>query len=177
MRKVHPLHRIVADLFEHSLPEGCRLVRDEACGGDQRIPLFCSKEKSRTTWYCDVDMLIIKNGKIAIIVEIDESDIKPTQICGKFLTSALARYYIHESENDVPIEMHDSVTFIQIMDTSKLKRDKTSKFKQWNNLEKSIQAILPVTGNRIQRYRLFYGDEAYFESKKCSELIAYIKNA
>jgi len=177
MRKVHPLHRIVADLFEHSLPEGCRFVRDEAGDGDQRIPLFCSKERSRTTWYCDVDMLIILNGKIAIIVEIDESDIKPTQICGKFLTSALARYYIHESENDVPIGMHDSVTFIQIMDTSKLKRDKTSKFRQWDNLEKSIQAILPITDNGIQRYRLFYGDEAYFESKKCSELIACIKNA
>ena len=132
---VHPLHWVIGDLFENNLSSSYKLVKDEACGGNQNIPLFCSNEKSNATEYCNVDLLAIKGSTIRIIVEIDESGVSPNQVCGKFLTSALAQYYIHESENDVPIGMHDPVIFIQILDTSKLKEDETSKFKQWGNLE------------------------------------------
>jgi len=70
------------------------LLRDKACGGNQHIPLFCTSEKSRETEYCNVDMMILKNDKIKVIVEIEESNVKPTQICGKLLTSALSRFFI-----------------------------------------------------------------------------------
>ncbi len=172
---VHPLHYVVGNLFENSLSSSYKLVKDAACGGNQNIPLFCSKEKSNATEYCNVDLLVIKDGKIRIIVEIEKSDVGPNQVCGKFLTSALVQYYIHESENDIPIEMHDSVIFIHILDTSKLKEDKTSKFKQWENLEKSIKGILPVKGSRIRKYRIFYGDKSYFEKNRSNELVSYIK--
>ena len=175
--RVHPLHFAVGDLFEDNLTPNCRLIRDEACGGDQQIPLFSSKEKSWVTELCNVDLLVIKDGKINIIVEIEESNRIPTQICGKFITSALARYYIHESENNVPIGMHDSVKFIQVLDTSNL-TERTSKFKQWENLEKSIMNILPIRSSNIKEYRLFYGNESYFRDKdKCSELVDFIKMA
>ena len=82
-------------------------------------------------------MLMMKDNKIRVIIEIEESDVKPTQICSKFLSSALASYYIHHSENNTPIGMSDSVLFLQILDTSKLE-EKTSKIDQWENLEKSI---------------------------------------
>lgn len=86
--------------------------------------LFCSQDKSTKTKYCDVDMLILKDNKIRVIIEIEEANVKPTQICGKFLVSALSSYYIHRTGNYIPINKNDSVSFIQIVDISKLKKKK-----------------------------------------------------
>ena len=91
----HPLH----------LEIGCKLkefardfdvLLDPACGGDQNIQIFMEETKSFETQICNVDALLIKNNKIIIIIEIEETNIKPTQICGKFLTSALGQYFIHK---------------------------------------------------------------------------------
>lgn len=174
-KQPHPLHLAVAKLFEKTLSSDCYLIRDEACGGNQRIPLFTSKEKSRKTWYCDVDLLVIKDDKIKIIVEIEESNLGPTQICGKYLTSAMARFFIHESNNNASIGMDESVTFIQIMECKKLNVDKTSKFEQWENIEESINQILPVSDSKITKYSLFYGNTSHFSNpEKCRELIELI---
>jgi len=164
-KALHSEHKAIADIFENvlssddGLQSNYRLIRDEACGGNQRIPLFYVTEKSRATEYCNVDLLVLKDNRIRMIVEIEESDVKPTQICGKLLTSALASYYIHSSRNNEPVEMGESVTFIQIVDTSKLVEDRTSKFDQWKALEKSIQNILPLKNSRINEYRLFNIEE------------------
>ncbi|MCJ7759669.1 hypothetical protein MUP59_00800, partial [Candidatus Bathyarchaeota archaeon] len=72
--------------------------------------------------------------------------------------SALARYYIHKSE-DTPIAMDDYVTFIQVVDTIKLKKDKTSKLKQCKILQSSIATVLPFQGSSIKKYRIFYHDQ------------------
>lgn len=156
-RKIHPLHKIIADKIESVLPP-LSLIRDEACGGVQRIPLFYDRKKSREIEYCNVDLLVLKENKIKAIIEIEESNVKPTQVCGKFLTSALARYYIHDNEMNEPIEMSDSVAFFQIVDTSKLK-GKSAKPEQWKALERSIQSVLPLTNSRIKSYRLITKDE------------------
>jgi hypothetical protein len=156
-RKTHPLHRIIADKIGSVLPPHS-LIRDEACGGDQRIPLFYDAEKSRETEYCNVDLLVLKENKIKAIMEIEESNVKPTQVCGKFLTSALARYYIHDDRRNEPIEMDDSVAFFQIVDTSKLEGN-SAKPEQWKALERSIQSILPLRNSRIKSYRLITKDE------------------
>lgn len=169
---------VVSNLFEDSISSDCLLIRDRACGGNQHIPLFFSEDKSRGTEYCDVDLLVLKNGKIRIIVEIEETNIRPTQICGKLLTAALARYYIHETMNYKLVGMHDSVTFIQILNSSKLKAQKTSKFTQGKNLEHSINNILPVKESKITDYRLFYGNRSYFMNReKCSDLVVCIQEA
>jgi len=165
-RRLHELHVAIGNLIEDSLGERAQLVKDQACGGNQQIPLFCSVVKSRKTEYCNVDLLVIQGGKISVIVEIEESDIKPTQICGKFLTSALARYYIHETEGNVPIGMHDSVAFIQVVDTSNLKSS-SAKPAQWTNVELSIGNILPLKDSNIEEYRLFTNQEQ-------NELVDYI---
>jgi hypothetical protein len=157
-RKIHPLHKTIADKIELALPPHAS-IRDEACGGDQRIPLFCAAKKSRETEYCNVDLLILKENKIRGIVEIEESNVKPTQICGKFLTSALANYYIHSSKENELIEMDDSVTFIQVVDTSGLVKNKTAKFRQWGALEKSINRIIPLKGSKITSYKLLTTDK------------------
>jgi len=172
----HPLHVAVAELFEDALPSGCVLIRDQDCGGAQRIPLFSSETKSRSTEYCKVDLLVLRNGRIKMIVEIEESGLEPMQVCGKFLTSALTHYYIHELGDDEPIGMDDDVSFVQIMDSSKLK-DKTSKIKQWRNIEESINKILPVKGSKIIKYRIFHGDASHFGNKeRCKDLITFIRD-
>jgi len=160
-RKVRSKHEIIGDIFEEALHERPHysLIRDKACGGEQRIPLFSTAEKSRETEYCNVDLLVLSENKIRMIVEIEESNVKPTQICGKFLTSALANYYIHDSKRNKPVEMNGSVAFIQIVDTSKLVKSKTTKFKQWKALEKSINTITPLKNSKITSYKLLTTDE------------------
>jgi len=107
----------------------CVVIRDPACGGDQNIPLFCCREKSSKTEYCDVDLLIMKDNNVRVIVEIEEANVTPIYICGKLLASALSSHFIHEKWG-APVEMGDSVLFIQVLDTSKLRLDKSSKMKQ-----------------------------------------------
>jgi hypothetical protein len=172
----HQLHKIIGDCIKGTEFPDCKIITDPACGGQHNVPLFCSDVKSNETEYCNVDLLVIKDNKIRVIIEIEETDVKPTQICGKFLTSALSSYYIHDSEN-TPIGMSDSVLFIQILDTSQLK-EKTSKIKQWKNLEKSIKNLLPF--KKIKKYKLLHGNGSDFKNgkgNKCAELITYIKEA
>jgi len=120
----------------------------------------------------------LKEDKIKIIVEIEESHLGPTQVCGKYLTSALTRYYIHESEDNKPKQMDDEVTCIQVMNASKLNREQTKKFNQWKNIEQSVRAILPVTGSNVTNYGLFYGTASDFEDDDYSkELVDFIKKA
>ena len=155
----HNLHKTIGSIISDAFPE-IEVVKDPACGGDQLVSLFCSDLKSRGTKYADVDIIILKGGKVKVIIEIEESDIKPVQICGKFLVSALSKYFIHERYGVV--EMNDSVLFLQILDSSKLKPDRTFKLEQFKNLEKSIQSVIPLKDSCIDNYRIFYGDSSEF---------------
>lgn len=168
---INPLHKKIGTAIQYS---NCKIIKSRECGGNQNIPLFCSKEKGNDTEYCNVDLLILKNKKIKVIIEIEESGIIPTKICGKFLQSALSSYYIHESENNVPIDMDNSVTFIQILDTSNLE-ETTSKYDQFTNIEKSIQNIIPIKGNTIDKYKLFFGNNLNFNNGKLKEILIFIQ--
>mgnify|MGYP001139235358 CR=1 FL=1 len=119
--------------------------------------------------------MVTKNDKIKVIFEIEESHVNPTQICGKYLTSALSSYYVDKKGDVFP--MDNSVLFIQILDTSKLNEDKTSKLKQWANIERSIQKNILVKESRIQKYKLFSYDKKKFaeKTKKNQELVNFIK--
>ena len=157
VKKVHALHKAVADKLESIFPPN-GFVKDEACGGNQHIPLFCDRKKTRATQYCNVDLLVLKENRVRAIIEIEESNVKPTQVCGKFLTSALARYYIHDNKENEIVEMDEDVAFIQILDASKL-RANSAKRKQWKTIERSIKSILPLRNSRITSYTLVTTDE------------------
>ncbi|MBA7496659.1 hypothetical protein ES702_07268 [subsurface metagenome] len=172
----HPLHKVIGDMIQESDFPNCTVIKDPACGGNQNIPLFCSLVKSNQTEYCNVDLLILKDNEIRVIVEIEEANITPTKIFGKFLTSALSSYYIHRTQNDVPIGMGNWVSFIQILDMSKLEVDKTAKFNQWEYIENSIQSIVPIKNSKIGDYKIFFGDISNFgEEDKRQEVIQYIR--
>jgi len=74
--------------------------------------------------------------------------------------------------------MGNSVSFIQILDTSKLKEDKTAKFGQWKHIEESIRNITPVRDSKISDYRTFFGSINDFATEdKKREITCYIKRA
>jgi len=163
-------HLEIGKLINEKTLQNCKIIKDKACGENQRLPLFCSDIKSRMTEYCNVDILILFRQKIKVIIEIDVSDIKPTQICGKFLTAALSTHYIHGSQK---FEMADSVLFIQIVSMKKLKEE-TSKSEQFINIEKSIQTVIPLEKSNITKYQLLQFEENYKRIEK--SLINTINN-
>lgn len=171
MAKNHPLHKIIADCIDELQFPNCKIIRDTACGGRIHIPLFYSYIKSRETQYCNVDLLILKDEKIRVIIEIEESDRKPTQICGKFLTSALSNCFIHKKYDK--IKMEKPISFIQILDVKSLKQDKTKKIKQGEILEKSINNILPISTSAITEYRSFYVKHEDFKNRKSNNYVKF----
>jgi hypothetical protein len=155
------IHKKVGRAFQEIVSKypNLMLLQDTACGGKQHIPLFCNSVKSKENEFCNVDMMVLKDDKIRLIIEIEESNVKPTQVCGKFLASALAKYFIHNSKDDKLIEMDENVTFIQILDASKLVKGKTNKIMQWKQLEASINKVLPLKNSKITTYRVVTTDE------------------
>jgi len=172
----HPFHKIIGDIFtDEKFPiKGIRILKDAACGGDHTLPLFYSDVRSYATRYACVDLMIIKEGTVKVIMEIEESNVKPLHLFGKYLASAMAEYYIYGREK---IGMDKSVVFIQILDTSRQKR-KSARNEQWENVKMSIQSIIPVKGSSIKEYKIFYGNQTDFISgDKKGELINFVRSA
>jgi len=172
----HQFHKIIGDIFnDENFPfEGIRILKDAACGGDHTLPLFCSDVRSYATRYACVDLMIVKNQKIKVIMEIEESNVKPLHLFGKYLASAMAKYYIYGREKT---GMDKSVVFIQILDTSKQK-SKSARNEQWENVKMSIQSIIPVKGSSIKEYKIFYGNQSDFKSGKTRDkLIKFVISA
>jgi hypothetical protein len=148
----HPLHEAIGDFIRQmALPNACVLALAPECGGPRNIPLFCSVQKSNHTEFCNADVLIAKNGKVGLIIEIEESGLLPTKICGKFLTSALSTHFTHDS----PTAIHEEVVFIQILNSEKLK-DRTAKIRQGLELERAIRSALAFPWTKIKQYHLFF---------------------
>ncbi len=108
--------------------------------------------------FCHLRSRRTPRSKLKTLVEIEESVIKPAQVCGKIMTSALSRFYVRGRGKTDVFGMADSVTFLQVLDVSKLK-DHTSKLRQFRNLEKSIRDVLPLKGSKITTYRLLTTEE------------------
>jgi hypothetical protein len=176
--KQHPLHKVIGEIIRESEFPNCKVIKDPACGGKQNTPLFRIDRKSNKTEYCNVDLLILKDNKVRVIAEIEEADITPTKAFGKFFTSALSSHFIHRTQNDVPIGMGNSVSFIQILDTSRLKEHKIAKLSQWQYIENSIKSIVPVKNSKINHYKIFFGDiSSLGEENRRKEIIDHIRKA
>jgi len=131
------------------------LVLDYACTNDtpkQQIPLFSVIEKSASSRLCNIDAALLKDGFLRVIIEIEETGIIPTKICGKFLTSAFAEYLIHNSICGSPVKINDCL-FVQILNDQNLESN-TKKRKQGEMIAKKINE-LPNKGH-IKEYELFW---------------------
>lgn len=152
----HPLHLAIAEFLSAiHLPAHCKLLLAPECGGTHNLPLFCCDQKSSDAEYCNVDALVVKNSRVCFILEIEESGLIPTKVAGKFLTSALSTHFIHNILNNAATPMGDQVTFVQVLDATKL-QPTTKKFKQGQLLESSIQGVLPLRNSKVSVYRLFF---------------------
>ena len=165
----HPFHYLIGEHLKKHI-QNVDFVIDPACGGDQNIPLFLTDVKSNETEICNVDFMMLKNDRIKIILEIEETNIKPTQILGKFMASALAKFYIHKTKKYKKIEMADNVCFIQILTTDPLKPN-SDKREQWNKIEKALKEVLPTLKTNIKTYRLFYGGSIDIDLNEITQFI------
>lgn len=137
----HPLHKVVGDLLkEFAEKNNYEAIRAPECGGDKNIPLFREK-KSNDQEMCNVDAILLKDNKVVVVIEIEESNIKPTHICGKYLATALSKRYIPNTESNAIELDNKSVNFIQILDTKSLKQA-SKKPIQFNNIKEDLKRNL-----------------------------------
>jgi len=159
----HSFHLAVAKQIDRLRAGRGKLFQDPACDGKQHLSLFVGKVKERETHMCDVDMLIVSEGLVRIIVEIEESGFIPTKICGKFLQSIFATHFIQDSRLDHVFPYSKRVLFIQILDGSKFNKTGTSKYLQARLIEEKIRDMLhmlPIKGSTITDYHLvIIGDD------------------
>ena len=167
----HPLHARIGTALGSLVP-GYEVILDPACGGSENIPLFLTRKKSNDTEVCNVDALILLGGRARVAIEIEESSILPTQICGKLLTTALAKYYIHRNAQDRPIPLQD-VLFIQVLDDARLPHG-SKKRGQVEFLRDAILSMgLLATATQIMSYRVFWGSDLGLD---CVPLLDAIRN-
>lgn len=141
----HPLHLAVANEIDGVLGEDYRLLRDSAWGGNQLLSLFAGERRARDTRMCCVDLLVLHEGRVRVIVEIEESGFLPTKICGKVLQAALATHYIADSP-PVVVPYGPEVLFVQVLDSSKGPKPGSKKRPQAVGIEREIRNLLRLNG-------------------------------
>jgi len=167
----HQLHKKMGVRLRGIFPiDNAEIHFDPACGGKQRIPLYMDRRKGRTDALCDVDLLIVKDKKVKVIIEIEESGFEPTKICGKYLTSALAKSYIN-AKNDMFKTDENTVLFIEIIGKDKMdknikKAENSVKTDQFKFIEKSINEMIKNTKyGCVKEYKMYILTEDNFESE------------
>lgn len=169
----HQLHQLVGEILVRNFGENVKL--DFACckntDARQQLPLFSSEDTSRETQLCKVDMLIVSENKVKVVIEIEESGRIPTKICGKFLTTGLAKLYKPYKGN--ALSLASPLLFIQVLSSVGIP-DKSSIPKQLLNIEKGMQKISNVDGRQMY-YLLVVGDPDTFEMKQGAALIGRIE--
>jgi hypothetical protein len=161
---MHPLHILIGNIILGAAMSGCEVILGKDCGGDQNIQLLCSSEAEMATRFCSVDAIILKNGQVITIIEIEESDKRPVALCGKVLVSALAANFNHQGTR-YPIAAHAS--FVQVIDTRKLKRN-SSKLAQCWHLAELIRSNLQ-NHDRKMAYEIFHGNITEFERPEAQQ--------
>ncbi len=137
----HPKHREIGDIISRAF--GNNAIFDYACVGGsfrkQQIPLFTDRKKTAETRMCNVDIALINGNDVKVIIEIEESGIIPTKICGKFLTSSFSKYLFHYSFGEDP-KIVKNCLFIQILNDEELPTN-TKKKLQGNIIQEKIKGL------------------------------------
>jgi len=169
MKKEHPLHRKIGISLE-ALEEPLEVVLDPACSSSnsQHIPLFMYEPKSRENQICNVDAIVIEGNRVHTVIEIEETSILPTKICGKILTSAFAQFYEHKNHANRCILSNSK--FIQIVNDKSLKL-KSKKRNQAKNIQKKIDGMLK-NFTTISEYHFFWASDL---DDTCSKIIDIIQ--
>jgi len=165
----HNFHRAIGRLINpKDFPkyETLKILKDPSCDPEgQRISLY-KQGIGTPVRYSDVDILVAIDRKPRVIIEIEESNVKPIQIFGKFFASAFSDQYMGKGIGKARYHpIVGPVLFIQVLDSSKLKEGKSKKPGQWENIEKQIQDCLKKPFGIITEYEIFRGGGREFESR------------
>ena len=175
MEKNHPLRDAVAAILEKRLSElsdeSVELVK--ADHSEARIPLYFVDETGRTASYCNVDLLILKDDRIKIILEIDEAGVDPIRICGNYLTSTFSQFHFHrERDGGRRVAMGDSVAFFQIINAPRLGAYEDDRLIA---IEKAIRSN-STRDSQITEYQIFLGKTKDFQGDDTG-LVSAVKRA
>lgn len=158
----HRFHEKIGKLIKDIIinyPEYKAFIAHNELGGG-RFTLFSSpnQESSLKTRFCDVDILVVKDKEIKAVIEIEESNVKPNHIMGKYLASALSTHGKCEGNT---YSMKESTIFIQIIDSNILPFGSV-KPSQWDNIEEEISKVALKLDGIKSKYFLIYGNEKDF---------------
>jgi hypothetical protein len=161
----HMLHKQVAEtIFKVGAKHSYNVIVDTDCifpnynGIAQHLPFFISYRPARESEVSNVDIVLIKDEKIKLVCEIEESGYIPTKIFGKLFSTASAKICrLKNSTKHKYYELDDNSVFIQVISTTGL--DELSlKEKQGQLIENEINNNLKTINSWIKKYRLIYGD-------------------
>jgi hypothetical protein len=161
---MHLLHIVIGKIILAAELTGCEPILGKDCGGYQNIQLFCDSRAGMATRFSSVDAVVLKDGQVKIIIEIEESDIRPVALSGKLFVSAHTSHFIRRGKR-YPIAPRAS--FIQVIDTRKLS-PYSSKLAQCRNLIELMRNTLLASGRNIE-YDIFHGDIAEFERPEAQQ--------
>ncbi len=186
----HAFHKMIGRAFDElKLPDKRFVIlKDRACDENGHdLPLFYLPE-GKSSWknfrlrgrkFTEVDSLILKNNVIKVIVEIEETNVKPNHLFGKFMAAAMSSFYIYKpGQNEEYIcGMSDKVHFIQILDSTRY-LERSQKYEQWKKVEDSIQKSTKMDLNSTFDYKLFFGKraESDLEPELKQKLLEYMQN-
>jgi hypothetical protein len=170
MAKNHPVHSGIAGVLRHIMKimekstKEITLKLSPECDGCHNLPLYIKSpvenETKSENEMCNVDAMILKNNDINIIIEIEESGFIPTKICGKYLTSNLAKLYQYKTIETIPTK-ESNILFIQIVDIQYQGQTKKSQF---SHIETAINKLLETANDDgfeigcIKRYKIIQID-------------------
>jgi hypothetical protein len=164
---MHPLHQAIGDVLRSIERPGIQVLLDAACGGKgQQIRLFGDEPVGNSSCLAWVDAAIIINGEITVVLEIEESNVRPLYLCGKVFATALCNY---SSRGGHRVPMAPSMLFIQVIRSPK--SIKSAKLKQCEYLEKTINQIFRMLDHRVHSYSFHYGLPDSFQRGSDGEVL------
>lgn len=151
----HQFHKKIGEVISKNF-EDFSILKDNVCGGKSLLALCYDSERYKSE-FSEVDMIILKDNKVKVIFEIEESNVTPTQVCGKVLAAALSNYCYpnNKQANSGQKDIHDSVLFVQILNKDKI-RSGGNKAHQLAHLEKAINEVIQFS--KIKKYKLYQFD-------------------
>jgi hypothetical protein len=126
----------------------------------KHLSFFLSEKGDRATNITNVDLMILKDGKVKLICEIEESDIKPIRTYGKIFTVATAS--MCKLKDNTQYNLDENGVFIQILSSKGLK-DSSKKIEQGEKIEKAINSLLQNSSSWLKKYYLIYSVKDRFE--------------
>jgi len=79
---MNPLHVAIGNILRSAELPNAEVILDKACGGDEHIRFYGKEPPGNKTSIVQVDAAIILNGEIKIVIEIEQSDLRPLYLCG-----------------------------------------------------------------------------------------------